>query len=225
MADEDRHLQDVLLCLSAPTPEAAFGPAVPGQVRLMWPWEHLALAYLFGSAVHRVAAGRGPTTAAVGAIAVASQLPDLIDKPLAWTFGVLPSGLSLGHSLLFAVPLSALVILLARTDGRATLGIVFALAYGSHLLGDATYSLLTSGELATGFLLWPLIPASSEAGIGLLSQAGVFFDAFVEFLETPRGRLYLLFEATLLGGATLLWHLDRRPGLSWFRRRLRLSTE
>lgn len=191
----------------------------------MWPWEHLALAYLFGSAFHRVATGRGPTTAAVAAIAIASQLPDLIDKPLAWTFGVLPSGLSLGHSLLFAIPLSALVILLARARGRTPLGIAFALAYGSHLLGDATYSLLTSGELATGFLLWPLIPASPEAGIGLLSQTGVFLDSFVEFLGTPRGRLYLLFEATLLGGATLLWHLDTRPGLSWFRRRLRLSTE
>jgi membrane-bound metal-dependent hydrolase YbcI (DUF457 family) len=187
----------------------------------MWPWEHLAFGYLLVSAYHRLAIERRPGFGVLLAVVLGTQLPDLIDKPLAWSFGVLPSGLSLGHSLFFAIPVSLLAVIVSRARGRSTLGTTFAIAYGSHLLGDATYPLLTGGSFSPQFMLWPLVPASPEAGVGFLLQLNHFVSAFVRFLGTPTGRLYLLFEATLLLGTLLVWHLDGRPGVSWLRRRFR----
>lgn len=43
----------------------------------------------------------------------ATQLPDLIDKPLAWSVGILPTGRSLAHSLL-----TASLVLASRVDER-----------------------------------------------------------------------------------------------------------
>lgn len=187
----------------------------------MWPWEHLAFGYLLVSAYHRLAIEDRPGFSAVLIVALGTQLPDLIDKPLAWTFGVLPSGLSLGHSLFFAVPVSILGLMLARARNQQILGGVFAIAYGSHLLGDATYPLLTGGSFSPSFMLWPLIPASSEAGAGFLFQLEYFASRFLQFLGTPRGGLYLLFETMLLFGTAVVWYLDGRPGVSWLRRRIR----
>lgn len=184
----------------------------------MWPWEHLALGYLAGSAAHRLATGRPPDTVALLAVALGTQLPDLIDKPLAWTFDVLPSGLSLGHSLFFAVPVALLSVVVSRRYGRVAVGVVFALAYGTHLLGDVAFTLVAGGELATDFLLWPLIPAGPERGIGLLSRVGRLAGAFGRFLTSPLGQLYLLFDALLLGSAGVIWYRDGRPGLGWLRR-------
>ena len=76
----------------------------------MWPWEHAAVAYLCWAALDRRAARS--EGAAVVAVLVGSQFPDLIDKPLSWVFQVLPTGQSLAHSLLFALPLIGLVVAL-----------------------------------------------------------------------------------------------------------------
>jgi membrane-bound metal-dependent hydrolase YbcI (DUF457 family) len=186
----------------------------------MWPWEHLAFGYVLASLTNRLGTDRRLTAADALVIGLATQLPDLIDKPLAWTVGILPSGLSLGHSLFFALPLSLLVVLVARSRGRTGLGVVFAVAYGSHLFGDALYPMLTGGSFSPRFVLWPLVPASSEAGVGFLSQLDLFVGRFLQFLGTPLGRVYLVLEAVLLVGATALWYVDGAPGLSWFLDRL-----
>jgi len=65
----------------------------------MWPWGHAAVGYLAYSLGYR-ASDRRLTGAAVIALGVGTQFPDLIDKPLGWTFGVLPGGRTLAHSLL-----------------------------------------------------------------------------------------------------------------------------
>jgi hypothetical protein len=59
----------------------------------MWPWEHLAVGYLLYS-VSCVLWGRYPTRIGVAALAFGTQFPDLVDKPLGWWLGVLPSGQS-----------------------------------------------------------------------------------------------------------------------------------
>lgn len=190
----------------------------------MWPWEHLALAYLVGSALYRLGPARRPTAAAALAIWLGSQLPDMIDKPLAWTVAVLPSGTSLAHSLLFALSIAAVAIHLSGRTGRPTVGLAFALAYGSHLLGDLAYPALIGGSVSPGFLFWPIVPAGPATGHGLLARIGEFAGQFVRFLATPRGTLYLFFEAVLFLGAALVWYRDGLPGLRWLRRRIFLSS-
>ena len=57
------------------------------------------------------------------ALAIGTQLPDLIDKPLTYQFAVLPSGRSLGHSLFFAAVLNRNLLVNLTTRGtRANQG-------------------------------------------------------------------------------------------------------
>ena len=178
----------------------------------MWPWEHLALGYLLYSLSVRSSRRRPPVGLGVLALAFATQFPDLIDKPLSWTFHVLPSGLSLAHSLLFAVPASVSVFLVAWWRNVSHVGAAFAIGYFSHLLGDAIYPYLLGRALPPRFLLWPLY--SREATVdSALFQIIELAAVFVDFLGTPRGKLYLLFELVLLTSALLLWLFDGHPGL------------
>jgi len=62
----------------------------PALARNMWPWEHLAFAYVLVSGYYRLAWRSRPTDAAAIVIAVGAVLPDLIDKPLAWGSACFP---------------------------------------------------------------------------------------------------------------------------------------
>ena len=176
----------------------------------MWPWDHAAVAYLLVSALYRWGWDDFPSRR-LGAVAVvAGVLPDLIDKPLSWGLGVLPTGRSLGHSLCVAVPALALLLALGVTFGYRRGTVAFALAYLSHLAGDVAYPLFVDGELRAGFLLWPLIPAaSSDAGVGMSHVAELVAD-FLTVLASPGGLLYLAVDALLLGTAAVVWWLDWR---------------
>lgn len=179
----------------------------------MWPWEHLAFGYLlYSGTVHLRRAGR-PGDVAVVLLLFATQLPDLIDKPLAWTFGVLPVGQSLAHSLLFAVPLLVVGFLEARRFANPEYALAVAVGYLSHLGGDVIYWVFRGGGLTVGFLFWPLVPAQPVAPMGFFAKFDELLAGFVSFLGTPLGRTYLLLEAVFLGSAVLLWLVDGRPGL------------
>ena len=62
----------------------------------MWPWEHLAFGYLLWSLWLRARGRSLPGDWEALVLVFATQLPDLVDKPLAWQLGVLPGGRSLG---------------------------------------------------------------------------------------------------------------------------------
>jgi hypothetical protein len=175
----------------------------------MWPWEHVAAGYLAYSLFARVAYGRAPLGDATLAVVAAALLPDLIDKPLAWGAHLLPSGRSLAHSLFFAGPAIVATGLLV---GRRV-AIAFALTYLGHLGADAVYPMALGQPPVYHFLLWPLLELPPTETPGLLFRTRHLFGDFLEFLETPRGRLYLLVEGTLLGSAAALWVLDGRPGV------------
>lgn len=131
----------------------------------MWPWGHLAVGYLcyVAWARHR----RVPQQPlAVVAVAVGSQFPDLVDKPLAWTVAVLPSGRSLAHSLFTAAIVLALVARLGRRYGRRAVSTAFAIGYLTHTLGDLGPRVIGGLLVAdatqlrwTTYLVWPLLPA------------------------------------------------------------------
>jgi membrane-bound metal-dependent hydrolase YbcI (DUF457 family) len=169
----------------------------------MWPWGHLAVGYLLYSAFVHLRYRRAPDGFAAIALAFGTQFPDLVDKPLAWSLGVIPNGRSLTHSLVTATLIVAVVGLLARRRGYGSIATAFAVGYLSHLLGDALGPALAGDLYSLGFLAWPVVPAieyettpSFAAHLGQLS-----LESFVTF------------EFALGLGVFVLWVLDGGPGL------------
>lgn len=169
----------------------------------MWPWGHLAVGYLAYSLVSHLFARRRPDGPAAIAVAFGTQFPDLVDKPLAWSFGVIPNGRSLTHSLISAVLIVVVVELLLRRWGYGRVATAFAVGYLSHLFGDALYPALEGDFYALGFLAWPVVPpieyATEQSFLAHFRQLSL--DSFVAF------------EFALGGLVFLLWLLDGAPGL------------
>lgn len=124
----------------------------------MLPLEHFAVALLPLLAFEVLWFRRRPTVRFVGLVFVASQFPDLIDKPLAYRFGVIPSGRVFTHSLPTAVPFLFVVCLYAWKTDRLWLGFAFVFAHLSHLLADNYEALLGPDLSIPSDLLWPLAP-------------------------------------------------------------------
>jgi hypothetical protein len=144
-----------------------------------------------------------PVGAAVLALAVGTQFPDLVDKPLAWYLGVLPSGRSLGHSIFTTIILLAVVHWVATRYQRRELSIAFAVGQLSHLAADSVYPLFEGDWTAVGFVLWPV-----------LSQQGADTDkTILEVLIESSLSLTGLVELLLVIVATALWVSHRAPGL------------
>ena len=179
----------------------------------MWPWEHLAFGYVLWSGYVHLRRRRGARADEALAVAFGTQLPDLIDKPLAWTFDVLPSGISLAHSLTLALPAAAAALLLGRRTDRMGAAAAFIVAYASHLLGDALYPFVWGHGFSLAFLFWPLVPAGSPTTQGFLSNFLYYLDSFLASLATSTGALYIGLETALLGAALALWLSDGMPGL------------
>lgn len=192
---------------------------------LMWPWEHLAFGYVLFSLLTHLHERRAPRDIEVLVLAFVTQLPDLIDKPLAWVFGILPGGQTFAHSLLFAVPLILAVSALTRRYDRSSIGLGVAVGYLSHLAGDIIYKLLISGEASMEFLLWPVLDVSSPVSEPAYLYVKELFTEFLVFLSTPRGTFLILFEFLLVGGALGLWLYDGMPGTGVLNRNQRQIVE
>lgn len=183
----------------------------------MWPWEHLAVGYLCYSLLTRAWTGSSPDWTGALALAVGTQFPDLIDKPLAWEFGVLPSGNTLAHSLFTALPLSVLVLVLAKRLGALHLGAAFVVGYLLHLPGDVVYPVLYGDGLWIDFLLWPIVPAQAGQVPGFISEFQRLVERTVRFLSSPSGQLYITLEAGLIALAVAVWYSDGMPGVGVIR--------
>lgn len=179
----------------------------------MWPWEHLAVGYIAYSLLVRLAVRRPPRAGGALAVAVGSQLPDAVDKPLAWSLELLPSGASLAHSIFVAVPGSVLAIALAARYRRTPVGIAFAVGWLTHLVADVAYPAALGRSVRPGYVLWPLAPAPSSPLAGLIENVSLYGERYVAYLFSPEGAAYLLFELALLVGAVALWIADGAPGL------------
>lgn len=194
----------------------------------MYPWEHAAVAYLLYSGYARWRDEAPPAGWAVLVVLVASQFPDLLDKPLAWQFGLLPSGRSLAHSVFVAVSLVLVVSVLARRRDRAPLGIAFGLGYLSHLATDAV-PLSPGGSVSPASVLWPLVTYESSfesegtagaasadatggsAGGVLDRTADIFLEAYPSLIALePTAADLLGLGIVVIAG--LVWLADGRPG-------------
>jgi hypothetical protein len=174
---------------------------------MMWPWGHLALGYLCYSLYRRFVAHRSPPGVAALALAFGTQWPDMIDKPLAWSFSVLPNGRSLGHSLPIAVlVVPAVYVAAARQNARGAAA-AFGLGYLLHILGDALYPLVDLNFYHASFMLWPLVPPVEY-------EVEQSFAAHFRLLEPGPE---FLFETGLFVAALLAWRADGYPGLATLR--------
>ena len=169
----------------------------------MWPLGHAAVAYLLYSLSHRGRFDAPPELGPLVALAVGSQFPDLVDKPLAWYLGQLPTGRTLAHSLLVLVPLSVLVVLVARRYDRTEYGVAFGVGALSHATVDAL-PVLWNEDASADFLLWPLVSVEAYEE-GAPSVVSLFLDS----LSEP----YFLSEFVLAAVAFALWRRDGSPGL------------
>lgn len=175
----------------------------------MWPWGHLAVGYLALSIFSRYRFDRPPRAAGAIAVAVGTQFPDLIDKPLAWSLGVLPSGRSLAHSVLVTAVVVLAVDALGRRVDRRMAAAAFGLGYGSHLFADALAPLWSGTYADLAFLAWPIVPATASVSHGIIWY-------FLTMEWTPYA--IAQFGLALLAGA--VWVLDGAPGLALVRRAL-----
>lgn len=176
----------------------------------MWPWGHLAGAYVLYTVSTRKRFDEPPAHGPVLVLVFASLLPDLVDKPLAWYLGVLPTGRTLAHSLVVLVPLSIAVYHLACRYDRREHGVAFAVGVFSHAALDALPA-LWNPEANAAFLLWPLVPVEGyERGS----------PSVVELFLASLGEPYFLSEFVLLALAVVLWRRDGYPGLEPLRERL-----
>jgi membrane-bound metal-dependent hydrolase YbcI (DUF457 family) len=191
----------------------------------MWPWGHLAVGYVLYSLGVRARTGEAPDGWNVVALALGTQFPDLVDKPLAWWLGVLPGGRTLAHSLLVAVPLVLLVGLLARRYDAGPRATAFALGYLSHLAGDALVPALVGSSRELAFLLWPATPTVVYENPPLLADLSLTREAVVDLVAVvlaPGGFAavvavaaspVVLAELAVVAALAALWLVDGLPPL------------
>lgn len=169
----------------------------------MWPWGHVAVGYLLFSMAAHTRYARTPTPAETAVIAIATLLPDLIDKPLAWTVPILPNGRSLGHSLFTAILFIAIVQWLWRNRQGGAVGLAFAVGYLSHLGADGLYPALNGEFYYLGFMAYPVLPPVAYA-----DESTSIFQHFLEFQLTP----FAAIEIALTVFAFGLWIRHGCPG-------------
>ncbi|WP_121820240.1 metal-dependent hydrolase [Halostella salina] len=172
----------------------------------MLPTGHAAVGYLAYSLLCRHGGGRPPTGPATLVALFGTQLPDLVDKPLAWLFFVLPTGRTFAHSLLTAgVVLGGLWYLLAPTDRRYV--IPLGVGWVSHTAMDVVPAIALGDETVLGTLLWPVTsvpPYDTEL-------------SFVARLSLVEHGPFVLLDFALVALAFVVWDRDGRPGLATLR--------
>jgi membrane-bound metal-dependent hydrolase YbcI (DUF457 family) len=183
----------------------------------MMPWSHLAVGYVCFSVGTRVWNGRAPPETAVLVLAVATQLPDLVDKPLDVLFYGL-EGRSFMHSFVFVVPLCLAVLYLANRRNRRELGAAFGVGVLSHLPGDALALFRLWGYESARFLLWPVLPPVYYPTGTVRGYVHLLVDNLVRVFS-PTSLLDTLSNLRfwLLVLAFALWIADDYPGLGRFR--------
>ncbi|MFO8116184.1 MAG: metal-dependent hydrolase [Halorubrum sp.] len=172
----------------------------------MLPWGHAAVGYLCYTVATRHRYRRPPTGPAVLALAAGTQLPDLIDKPLAWTFGLLPSGRSLGHSLLIAGAIGVIAWRFAQRYDHRSEASAFLLGHLTHIVADVAPAIIARDWEPLGALLWPLTPAYRYPGE--MERTVLSFFLELRLAELPP------VESVLTVLALGAWVYDGRPGVA-----------
>jgi len=177
----------------------------------MWPWEHLAFAYVLYSLTKNVGFRASPSGRETILVAIGSQFPDLVDKPLGWTFGFAETGYSIGHSI-FVAPVVCLVAyaVAARRETRALAG-AFSLAYLSHPIADLLSQLLRDGVVDGRIMLWPIAsPPGTDHG-GFLDHLLLYLARYIYQLLTGGLTIEIVGQLFLGLAVVALWLSDGAP--------------
>lgn len=180
----------------------------------MWPWEHILFAYLCYSIYYRVRTRGAPAGPPTIGLVIGSLLPDVIDKPLFWEFGITSSGYTIGHSIFFAIPLCLFILGIAFRMNRPQIGIGFAFGYLLHLVGDVIPISIQRGELYYQHLLWPLVRSDH------IEPHGSLFDGFrhhlggyVTEIVSMDPSTAVIVQLSLGIAGFMLWMIDGLPGI------------
>lgn len=197
--------------------EGFYDPAYQ-PVTHMLPLGHLSVAYLCYVGYAAVQSRRLPSRWALLSVALGSQFPDVIDKPLAY-WALIPSGRSLAHSVFSFVIISLIMWRVAQSlHGRwpadtwqdrlrVTTPSAFTIGYASHLLGDSYTFLLTGDLWPARFLLYPIYVVSYPVDTAV--------PPWIRLLTIYRNmdmhpQLYLLLVAVVLFIGIRLWAWRKR---------------
>lgn len=181
----------------------------------MMPWGHLAVGYLTYSVGARAWRRSPPGGRAVLALGVGTQLPDLIDKPLNWWFGVF-DGRALGHSALTMAVLCGVVVAWSRRRGREELGIAFVVGVATHLLTDSWRAFLEADLGNLGYLLWPVFSAPTYPKDSLFDHLDEWaFRLRLLLTHSPEDVITSQFglQLFLFVCVLVVWAIDGFPGL------------
>ncbi len=179
----------------------------------MWPWEHAAIGYVAFSILVHFFRRRPPSGTEAVVVVFASVFPDLIDKPLAWEFGVFPSGYGIAHSIFFAFPLIIVVFLLSIRHDRSNLGIGFGVGYGLHLPMDVLPAYVQHGRLPLERILWPVRTSETSYPGGFSGTFVTYFRGYLAELLSGDPSGYVVAATGIVVGCLLLWIYDGMPGV------------
>lgn len=179
----------------------------------MWPWEHLAFGYVLYS-LWEHGRGRSPAGVPTLVLAVATQLPDLVDKPLSWGLGLFPAGYSVAHSVFVAVPVSGVALAVAARRDRGAAGVAFAVGYLAHLAGDVVSPVRSGGGLGVERVLWPLVRLPGyETRYGLVERTVYYLARSAHRIADLDSLLPVLVYLGVLATVVVLWLVDGAPGV------------
>lgn len=185
----------------------------------MWPWTHALFGYACYSLAVHTGFRRRPTDLPAVIAVFAAVLPDIVDKPLAWTLGITSSGYGPAHSLLIGAPTAAVIGFLLWRTGRHEAGFGFLIGFGSHLVGDLLFQLFDEGELVFAVVLWPVAEAGSGSTRGLVYHSLYFLHHYVWQIRSGQASTYLAATMALTVGVVILWFVDGAPGVRLLTRR------
>lgn len=179
----------------------------------MWPWTHAVFGYACASLANRAVFGRGPSDAPALVAVFAAVLPDLVDKPLAWTVGVVETGYGPAHSVLVGLPLVAAGAVWLWYSERPDVGLALGVGYLSHLLGDLGFQYVDEGELVLSVVLWPVAPSAPDSTGGVVEHVVFFFARYAADVRTGDAAMYLVATMLLALATVGLWVVDGMPVL------------
>lgn len=177
----------------------------------MWPWDHVAIAYVLYSIGRRLGGGRPGKEAIV--LGIAALMPDAVDKTLSWGLQLMPAGYSIGHSIFVAIPLGILALVAGRRRGQLAAPVAFVVGYWSHLAGDVVWGVVVYGTLAINRVLWPVVELQPyQTRRGLFDRGLYYLADLVARLVAAEPAIVVAYLAPM-ALAMVLWLLDGTPGL------------
>lgn len=179
----------------------------------MFPHQHFIVAIVPVVAYIIVFDRRFPTIHLMGIVFLGSQFPDLVDKPLAHQFVMLPSGRVFMHSIPIVLPFLLVLGVYGWKTNRLRLSMAFAFAHLSHVFTDHLSALLSPNPQLPPELLWPILPPTASPVIPSWAGPGGIYLS-----------LWTLFSIVVISFSVLILLQTEQARIDTFREHMVRST-